>query len=220
MFITFEGIEGCGKTTQIRLLARKLEVRGLAVILTFEPGGTKIGNTIRTILLDSKNTHLAPLTELLLYEADRAQHMAEVIEPALAEGKWVLSDRFYDATLVYQGLARGQDMSLIRMLNEEVTGQLRPDRTFLLDCPVEIGLNRALKRNDSLALNGQARFEQEKTAFHQKVRQGYLDLANAFPERFAVIDASLAPNEVEEKIMEKLVPLLSPETGSNGPQSF
>lgn len=204
MFITFEGIEGCGKTTQIGRLARKLEGRGLSVVLTHEPGGTEIGQRIRRILLDSKNTHLSPLTELLLYEADRAQHMTEIIGPAMAAGQWVLCDRFYDATVVYQGMARDQDRGLIERLNEKVTHNVKPDLTFLLDCPVEIGLARALKRNNSLELSGQARFEQEKTAFHQKVREGYLVLAREFPERFAVIDGSLGPEEVEESIGKKL----------------
>jgi len=204
MFITFEGIEGCGKTTQIQRLAQNLKKQGLPIILTLEPGGTEIGKRIRRILLDSKNTHLSPLTELLLYEADRAQHIAEIIGPAISSGKWVLCDRFYDATVVYQGLARGQDRDLINLLNIKVTNQIKPDLTFLLDCPVEIGLDRALKRNDSLELNGQGRFEQEKTTFHHKVREGYLALAREFPERFTIIDATLQPREVEECIMERV----------------
>ena len=204
MFITFEGIEGCGKTTQIQRLAHNLEKQGIQNILTLEPGGTEIGKRIRHILLDSKNTHLSPLTELLLYEADRAQHVAEVIKPAIDSGKWVLCDRFYDATVVYQGLARGQDRDLINLLNMKVTGQIRPDLTFLLDCPVDIGLERALKRNESLELNGQGRFEQEEVNFHQKVREGYLTLAREFPERFAIIDAAHRPEEVEERIMTRV----------------
>lgn len=204
MFITFEGIEGCGKTTQIQRLAHKLEKEGIQIILTLEPGGTEIGKRIRHILLDSKNTHLSPLTELLLYEADRAQHVAEIIKPAIDSGKWVLCDRFYDATVVYQGLARGQDRDLISLLNITVTNHITPDLTFLLDCPVEIGLVRALRRNDSLELNGQGRFEQEKTDFHHKVREGYLALAHEFPKRFVIIDAALQPEEVEESIMARV----------------
>ena len=204
MFITFEGIEGCGKTTQIQRLAHNLEKQGIQIILTLEPGGTEIGKRIRHILLDSKNIHLSPLTELLLYEADRAQHVAEIIKPALDSGKWVLCDRFYDATVVYQGLARGQDRDLINLLNIKVTDQIRPDLTFLLDCPVDIGLERALKRNENLDLNGQGRFEQEEMNFHQKVREGYLSLAREFPERFKIIDATHQPGEVEEHIMARV----------------
>jgi dTMP kinase len=204
MFITFEGIEGCGKTTQIQRLAQKLKKQGLPIILTLEPGGTEIGKKIRRILLDSRNTHLSSLTELLLYEADRAQHIAEIIKPAIGSGKWVLCDRFYDATVVYQGIARGQDRDLIELLNKKVTSDIQPDLTFLLDCPVEIGLDRALKRNKSLELNGQGRFEQETITFHHRVREGYLTLAYEFPERFSIIDATLTPEKVEDHIKERV----------------
>lgn len=208
MFITFEGMEGCGKTTQVERLAATLTSRGMSVVRTFEPGGTRAGEKIRRILLDRDNRDLSPMAELCLYEADRAQHVALVIRPALDRGRWVICDRFFDATVVYQGMVRGQDLELIRNLNRVVTGGLRPDRTFLLDCPVEEGLGRALRRNQSLSDDGQDRFEREATAFHRAVRRGYLEIARMEPGRFVVIDASLAPDEVEAVVLESLKPLL------------
>ena len=205
MFITFEGIEGCGKTTQIGFLSRNLKKRGIACIATFEPGGTKVGKQIRKILLDSRNKGLTPLAELMLYEADRAQHVEELIEPALRQGFWVLSDRFFDATVVYQGFARGQDGNLIGFLNKKAAHGLVPDLTFLLDCPVEVGLARATSRNN----RGQDRFEQEKLEFHRKVRKGYLELARKFRKRFVVIDATQSVNALKEEILERMRPLLS-----------
>jgi len=208
LFITFEGIEGCGKSTQARRLARRLRLRGIPSVLTLEPGGTAIGATIRHILLSSQNRHLSGLTELLLYAADRAQHVEEVIGPALKAGKWVISDRFMDATVAYQGYARGQDMPFIQLLNERATGGLRPDRTFLLDCPVEIGLVRAMKREKESQHQGQDRFEQEKKAFHDAVRQGYLTLASREPDRIVVMDGTRIPDDLEEQVMRLLSPFL------------
>jgi len=208
LFITFEGIEGCGKSTQARRLARRLRLRGIPSVLTLEPGGTAIGATIRHILLSSQNRHLSGLTELLLYAADRAQHVEEVIGPALKAGKWVISDRFMDATVAYQGYARGQDMPFIQLLNERATGGLRPDRTFLLDCPVEIGLVRAMKREKESQHQGQDRFEQEKKAFHDAVRQGYLTLASREPDRIVVMDGTRTPDDLEEHVIRFLSPFL------------
>lgn len=208
MFITFEGIEGCGKTTQVRRFVKGLKKRGIPLVTTLEPGGTKIGKNIRKILLDSRNKHLSPLTELILYAADRAQHVEEVIKPALQEGKWVICDRFFDATVVYQGMARGQDMKLIHLLNEKVTQGIQPDVTFLLDCPVDMGLDRALKRNDVQSQRGQDRFERERRDFHRAVRQGYLDLAQKNQDRFVIIDATLPQDAVEEKIFQHMEPFL------------
>ena len=208
MFITFEGIEGCGKSTQIKMLEKRLLRRGVSLITTLEPGGTSVGNLIRRILLDARHRDLTPLAELLLYEADRAQHMEQVIKPALSRGKWVLCDRFSDATTVYQGIARGLDLRLVRQLNETATQGIRPDRTLLLDCTVEIGLARALRRNQEGAHGGQDRFEKEKMDFHHKVREGYLELARKEPERCVIIDAGAAADEVEAKIFEVIEPFL------------
>ncbi|MFH0844603.1 MAG: dTMP kinase [Pseudomonadota bacterium] len=208
MFITFEGIEGCGKTTQITRLARRLEGYRIPFIKTFEPGGTGIGKTIRQILLDSRNVTLSPLAELSLYAADRAQHVEEVIEPALCQGKWVLCDRFMDATVAYQGIARGLDMSLIKILNERVTKGIRPDITFLMDCPEDVGLERALKRNRLTLKDDQDRFEKEEIHFHKKVREGYLQLARNDSKRVVVMDANLAAEVVEENIFQHIRPYI------------
>ena len=150
MFLTFEGIEGCGKSTQARRLAARLERMGIPSILTLEPGGTSIGRDIRRILLDHNNQDLPPLSELFLYEADRALHTEMVIKPALAQKQWVVCDRFFDATTAYQGYARGQDLEMVMFLNGKASFGITPDKTFLIDCPVEVGIARALKRNESL----------------------------------------------------------------------
>lgn len=194
-FITFEGIEGCGKTTQIRLLAEALQRSGKAVLLTREPGGCPIADKIRAILLDAGNSEMTPKTELLLYAAARAQHIDEVIKPALQRGTVVLCDRFTDATVAYQGYGRGLDQELISALNETATDKCRPDLTVLIDCPVETGLERAIARieagsaADSTHLR-EERFEKESRQFHQRVRNGYLSLAQASPERFILIDGT------------------------------
>jgi dTMP kinase len=208
LFITFEGIEGCGKTTQIKRLAKRLEDLGIRFISTLEPGGTRIGQDIRRVLLDSKNAHLAPLAELILYAADRAQHIEEVIKPALDQGKWVLCDRFFDATVAYQGAGRGLDMDLIKTLNDLVTKGIRPDLTLLLDCPPETGIERAVKRINDLGHDGQDRFEREKMDFHRKVRAGYLDISHK-EQRFSIIDAALPEDKVEEEIFRVVSPYLS-----------
>ena len=209
MFITFEGIEGCGKSTQVKILSGYLKTRGVSHVTTFEPGGTSAGQAIRQILLDSKNKNLSPFSELMLYVADRAQHMKEVIGPALEEGKWVLCDRFCDATVAYQGVARHQDIDFVRMLNEKATQGIRPHRTILLDCPVEVGLERALLRNASTSPDGQDRFEREALDFHHAVRQAYLDLAHHDADRFIKIDASPKEDKVAQKIRESLSPWLT-----------
>jgi dTMP kinase len=208
LFITFEGIEGCGKTTQLKRFAKRLKGLGISLITTLEPGGTRIGKDIRQILLDSRNRNLSPLTELFLYAADRAQHVEELIKPALDDGKWVICDRFFDATVAYQGIARGQDMELIGILNEEATQGIQPDITFLLDCPVHMGLNRALERNETQSQKGQDRFEREALDFHRAVREGYLELARKNQDRFVIIDTTLPKDEVEEKIFQHIEPFL------------
>lgn len=209
MFITFEGIEGCGKSTQAKRLVNRLRELAVPLVFTLEPGGTSVGQKIRRILLDSRNQHLSPLTELLLYAADRAQHVEEVIKPALEQEKWVLCDRFFDATTVYQGYARGLDMKLIVTLNEKASPGIRPDITFLIDCAVEIGLERALKRNRIQFQEGQDRFEREKKDFHEAVREGYLTMAMEDRERFVVFDGTLKEDELEEIIFKHVEPFIS-----------
>lgn len=209
MFITFEGIEGCGKSTQAKRLVNRLKELAVPLVFTLEPGGTNVGQKIRHILLDSRNQHLSPLTELLLYAADRAQHVEEVIKPALEQEKWVLCDRFFDATTVYQGYARGVDMKLIVTLNEKASPGIRPDITFLIDCEVEIGLKRALKRNRIQFQEGQDRFEIETKDFHEAVRKGYLTMAMEDRERFVVVDGTLKEDELEELIFRHVEPFIS-----------
>jgi dTMP kinase len=209
MFITFEGIEGCGKTTQAKRLVDRLTDLEIPAILTLEPGGTRICQDIRNILLNTKNKALSPLAELLLYAADRAQHVGEMITPALSQGKWVVCDRFFDATVAYQGYARGQDIALIKTLNEKACSGIRPDMTVLVDCPVEVGLERALKRNKILGQEKQARFEKEKTEFHEAVRRGYLSIAEEEPDRFVVVDGTLTVKDLEIEIFEHIRPYIS-----------
>jgi len=192
-FITFEGIEGCGKTTQIRLLAESLQQSGERLLLTREPGGCSIADKIRAILLDANNSEMTPKAELLLYAAARAQHIDQVIRPALAGGAIVLCDRFTAATVAYQGYGRGLDQGLIKTLNETATGDCRPDLTVLIDCPVEIGLERAIARIEAGSAADrnhlrEERFERESLEFHQRVREGYLQLAETCADRFILID--------------------------------
>jgi dTMP kinase len=212
MFITFEGIEGCGKSTVIRQVADQLRAEGIPLVLTLEPGGTVIGEKIRAILLDPANRALAPLAELLLYEADRVQHVTGLVKPALESGKWVLCDRFYDATTVYQGYVRGQDLHLIETLNTLASQGVSPDLTFVLDCPAEMGLKRAFKRNRALSGDPQDRFEREDLAFHRSVREGYLRLAERH-SRIAVVDATQEPDRVAAGIYERLVPMIRQRRG-------
>jgi dTMP kinase len=201
MFITLEGIEGSGKTTQIQTLVRALTAAGLDCLTTREPGGTPIGSQIRSVLLNPDNGALAPTAEMLLYMADRVQHLETVVRPALSAGKVVVCDRYFDATLVYQGYARGLDRDMINRLHRLACNGMMPDFTLLLDLPPEIGLDRAWSRihaDDAHAR--ESRFETEALAFHQRVRDGYLDLARREPQRFAVIDAALDAAAVGEQI--------------------
>jgi dTMP kinase len=207
-FITFEGIEGSGKSTQIVLLANYLKSRRINIVLTREPGGTPIGDQIRKILLDPANKALNPSAELLLYASSRAQHLFEVILPALDSGAIVLCDRFTDATLAYQGYGRGLDKNVIRELDRIVTAGVRPDLTVLLDIDAAAGLARARGRNNSRGLEGEARFENEEIAFHERVRQGYLTLAKQEPARIRAVDASPAPNRIEMEIRNIVVTVL------------
>lgn len=198
-FITFEGVEGSGKSTQIRLLADKLERAGHKVLLTREPGGCPIADAIRQVLLDPKHRNMSPRAELLLYAAARAQHVEEIIRPALANGSIVLCDRFSDATLAYQGEGRGLDCGTIKTLNTMAAQDLKPDLTLLLDMPVEMGLTRAVNRNSQQTGAREDRFELESLQFHQRVRDGYLKLATA-EDRFVIVDAQGTQPDVAARI--------------------
>jgi len=205
MFISFEGIEGSGKTTNIRHAVGFLRDKGHDCVITREPGGTRIGEKIRAILLDPSNKEMDPLTELLLYTADRSQHIKELIAPFLSAGKTVVCDRYYDATVVYQGYARGLDTGLILRLHRLLFEDLKPDITLLLDLPPEIGLSRAWKQIDQGDRDRvETRFEEETLSFHKKVRSGYLEMARLEPERFRIIDASQEPDQVRKEITRTL----------------
>lgn len=198
-FITFEGIEGCGKSTQLELLKAHLEKKGRAVLSVREPGGTLLGERVRSVLLNGTEEGIDPWAELFLYEACRAQLVARVIRPALAEGKVVLCDRFFDSTLAYQGFGRGLDAGKIEGLNALATGGLVPDLTFLVDCEEDVGLKRAWARINASAGAREDRFEKEELAFHRRVREGFLAIAGAAP-RVKVIDGSREISTVHREI--------------------
>jgi len=202
-------MDGCGKSTQVSRFESTLKERGVSFIVTSEPGGTKIGQAIRKILLHVDNTHIVPLAELFLYAADRAQHVSEVIKPALEAGKWVICDRYSDATTVYQGVVLGHHDKLIEQINREATLGCRPDITFLLDCPAEVGLERIAKRDKNDKKRD--RFERKTLDFHIKIRYGYLTLANRYKDRFRIIDSTFPEDRVARKIREIISPYL-PET--------
>ena len=210
LFITFEGVEGSGKTTQIRRLKRYLTQKGIACKVTREPGGCPIGEKVRKILLDPDHREMVPLSELLLYEASRAQHVKEVIEPLLERGVTVLCDRFSDATIAYQGFGRKLDLGLIQRFNRLSTQRIKPDITFLLDCPSEMGLKRAIQRNQTLKKEKEERFEREKIQFHHRVRRGYLSIAKQEPHRVKVIDTRQGEEKTFEKIRQIVDDLLVP----------
>jgi len=203
-FITFEGIEGCGKTTQLKLLKQRLEAAGNKVTSTREPGGCPVADKMRAILLDAQNSAITPLSELLLYAAARAQHVREVIVPALERDEIVLCDRFTDATIAYQGHGRELDLATIGELNRLATGGVAPELTVLIDCPVQVGLSRALARIESASGAREERFELESVRFHERVRAGYLSLAAASPERFVVIDGSGDVAQTEKLVVAAL----------------
>lgn len=194
LFITMEGGEGVGKTTNIQFVAEQLRSRGITFVQTREPGGTPLAEDIRQMLLSPRTEKVAPAAELLLVFAARAQHLAEVIEPALQRGEWVLCDRFTDATYAYQGGGRQLSQTMISQLEQLVHGHLQPDLTLLLDVSVDIGLARASQRGEL------DRFEQEKQEFFQRVRQAYLDRAKLAPQRFCVIDASQSLDAVQKDL--------------------
>jgi dTMP kinase len=207
MFITLEGIEGCGKSTQARHLAQWLSDTGRACLLTREPGATPIGRRIRSLLLDPDSGAIAPAAELFLYCADRAQHVRDVIRPALEEGRIVVCDRYVDATLAYQGYARGQDLDLIRQAHRASVEGLMPDLTILLDLPAAEGLARAWRQiRDGGRPRGESRFETEALVFHERVRAGYLALARQEPERYRVVDAAADEAAVRRQIQGVIPP--------------
>lgn len=199
-FVTLEGPEGAGKTTQVRLLSKQLDSLEIPHVITRDPGGTPLGKQIRRILLNPENP-VQPMAELLLYQADRAQHVAEVIKPALEEGKLVICDRYIDSTIAYQGYGRGIDFALIDELNQIATGGLSPELTILFDIESSDGLAR-------LHPGGHDRLEREAIEFHLKVRKGYLELAERNPERWKVLDASkplsVAQTELRRIILDRL----------------
>ncbi len=192
--ITFEGSEGCGKTTQITMLAQRLEGMGKKVVITREPGGTLIGEKIRTLLQDPANTgEITPITELLLFSAARAELVEQIIKPALERGEIVICDRFFDSTFVYQGIARSIDLNVIDQLKAIAVGSLKPDLTLLLDLDPEAGIKRAGERQSGTL----DRIEAESLEFFKSVRQAYLDLAVSEPDRFTVIDGELSVEAIE-----------------------
>ena len=197
MFISFEGIEGSGKSTAQRLLAEHLQGLGYDPLLTREPGGCALGRSLRPILLDARTRGLSSRAELYLFLADRAQHVAEVIRPALEAGQTVRCDRYADYTLAYQGYGRGLDPEHLRRINDMATGGLMPDLTLLLDLPVHCGLERAgLRNREEGTVLSEGRFDAESLEFHERVRQGFRSLAAEEPERFAIIDAAQPPEDV------------------------
>ena len=209
LFVTFEGGEGSGKTTQLKTLLAHLRATGRDTVETRDPGGTPIGKQIRELLLDRENTRMAAIAELLLYEASRAQLVDEVIRPVLREGRIVLCDRFTDSTLAYQGHGRRLDRDLILRLNDLATGGMRPNLTLLLDLPPEVGLTRAQERL-AHPRTRRDRIEEEVLSFHQRVREGYLAIAAAEPGRVVVLDASHGILAIEAQIRQRVEALLEP----------
>lgn len=203
LFITVEGIEGAGKSSNIAFTESLLRSHGHEVLLTREPGGTLLGEELRELLLGHKHDGMQDLTELLLMFAARAEHLHGKILPALEAGKWVICDRFTDATYAYQGGGRQLDTSAIETLENLVQGSRRPDLTLLLDLPVETGLARAARRSEP------DRFERQKLEFFQRVRQAYLEIARQQPARVKVIDASLELDRVQQQISDILTPCLT-----------
>jgi len=199
LFVTFEGIEGSGKTTQARRFYRFLKKKGIPCLLTKEPGGTKRARLLRTILLSPRGEKLSEAAEVFLYLADRAQHVEEVILPALKEGKVVLCDRYSDATFAYQGGARGHPLKLLAEMDRLATGGIYPDLTFLLDVPVRVGLARARKRH-----RGQDRIEGESIRFHEKVRKAYLGLGNKSRGRTVILEGTRPIPEIQKIIREQI----------------
>ncbi|MBI1745299.1 MAG: dTMP kinase [Acidobacteria bacterium] len=207
-FITFEGVEGSGKSTQLRLLETYLREKGIAVAVTREPGGTAFGRQLRRVLLDERGPARAPIAEMLLYLADRYQDLHEIIEPGLQAGKFILCDRYHDATVAYQGNGRGLDRALIA----DLAGRLAirtPDLTLLFDLDVRIGLERALARNRQCVDSaGERRFDEEAVAFHERVREGYLEILKKEPERVRLIPAADSEEYIHKRVLAQIDPWL------------
>jgi dTMP kinase len=198
-FITFEGIDGSGKSTQLRLLAGDLRVRGFDVLTTFQPGGTPLGRRLREAFLETEeNVH--PMAELLLFAADRAQHVNFLIKPALAAGRIVISDRYADATAAYQGAGRGFDEKIIDQVIELATDGMKPDLTLFFDIPIQKAILRTNSRTDDEAIKN--RMDQETTEFYERVRKAYLKIAEKEPQRFRIVDASGSIEEVHAQVLE------------------
>jgi dTMP kinase len=198
--ITFEGIEGSGKSTQARRAAAFFRDRVPELLLEREPGGSEIGTAIRAIVLDPASRRLDPIAELMLMEADRRQHVVETIAPALARGAVVFCDRFNDATFAYQGGGRGIDPEIVSRIDSWSVGEIRPHRTLLFDCPVELGLERARGRDGDRT----GRFEKEEQEFHSRVRDAYLEIARRDPHRVRVVDAIRSPDEVFQQVVRQI----------------
>ena len=201
LFITFEGGEGCGKTVQARVLYRRLSRLAIPALLIHEPGSTPAGKRIGHLLKWAMKTDISPLAELLLFNASRAQLVADVIQPNIQDGKVVICDRYADSTTAYQSCGRGLDLAIVTAVNEAATMKIRPGLTILLDMPVEAGLAR--KKDEK-----QDRFQREDIPFHRRVRRGYLELAAQEPERWLVIDAEKSKKEIAEIIWKRVSPLL------------
>ena len=206
-FITIEGPDGSGKSTQARLLADHLAGQGYDVLFTREPGGTEIGDQIRRVIMSLDNKQMSPQAEFLLFSASRAQLVREVIQPKLASGGLVVCDRFYDSSLAYQGYGHQLDLDQLRLVTQFVTGGLVPDLTLLLDLPSEVGLNR---RREAGLWN---RLDDYDLAFHERVRAGYQQLAQAEPRRWVVINATRSKAEIQSKMQEAVLPRLGPKSG-------
>ena len=202
-FLSFEGIEGCGKTTQITILSEFLAKRSIPFTVTREPGGTAVGEAIRKIVLNSETIHLTAASELLLFYASRSQNIAEKILPSLARGEVVICDRFYHASMAYQGYGRGIPLDFINKLTDLVCGDYRPEITLLLDIAPEIGLSRARARNKEKA-SSEGRFEEEDVAFYSKIRKGYLELARNDPKHVKVIPADRPIDDVHRDVLRML----------------
>ena len=203
-FITFEGGEGCGKSTQVRRLAEHLASKGIEVVLTREPGGTRLAELIRGLLKDEREDPPCDRSELLLFLAARAQLVRNVIEPALASGKWVLSDRFSDSTFAYQGYGRGLPLDVLRLANDFACDGLKPDLTLLLDVRPEVTVAR-MRRREAATNTSADRIEQAGDGFHFRLRAGFLEMAKAEPERIKVIDANGSPDDVWARILQNMV---------------